>query len=216
MLESVVDCYMAESREQIVTHRGEAPRRAWTPDSTHPSIEGPRQAERTRETGEKPWESESRLTELLKTINHETSQLTNSIVEERKLTNELCSLLTQILIRLKISFNVPPEYVANLEKATQIRINEEGRLIAIAGDSGRFEYLENYSTDTIMTVLLAIIPGLEEAIKAHRKTVSQRVSLLEKAKLELKSLQKAFSPDQSEASEPVQEEARKPSITSQV
>jgi hypothetical protein len=212
----MVDCYMAESREQIVTHSEEASQRAWTPDSSHPSNEGSPQAERTRQTGEKRWEIESKLTELLKMISHETAQLTNSIVEEKKLTNELCGLLSQILSRLKISFNVPPGYISNLEKATQIRVNEEGRLIAIASDSGHFKYLENYPTDTIMTVLLTIIPGLEEAIKAHRKTVSHRVSLLEKARLELKNLQKAFSPDQNGASEPVQEEARKPSNTSRV
>jgi len=212
----MVDCYMAESREQIVTHSEEAPQRAWTPDSSHPSNEGSPQAERTRQTGEKRWEIESKLTELLKMISHETAQLTNSIVEEKKLTNELCGLLSQILSRLKISFNVPPGYISNLEKATQIRVNEEGRLIAIASDSGHFKYLENYPTDTIMTVLLTIIPGLEEAIKTHRKTVSHRVSLLEKARLELKNLQKAFSPDQNGASEPVQEEARKPSNASRV
>ena len=76
--------------------------------------------------------------------------------------------------------------------------------------------LEDYPPDTILAVMMVIIPELEKAIKTYRKNISQRVSLLEKIKHELKNLQKVVSPDEKEPSEMLQyEERRNPVIASE-
>ncbi len=173
--------------------------------------------EESREIEDKRGEIESRFNEFLKAISEESLQLSEFLLEERKLTNQLCSLLTQILRRLKISFNIPPEYLASLGKARQIKLNTEGHLILIRdGDKVDSRLLQDYPPDVILTALWVIIPELEKAIKAYRKKISRRVTLLEKIKQELKNIQQAFSPEEKEGFAQFSEEAiKRPLITSE-
>ncbi len=157
-----------------------------------------------------------KFNEFLRAISEESLQLSEFLLEEKKLTNELCTLLAQILRRLKISLEISHEQLATLEKARQIKLNEECHLIIIR-DNDRVDskLLGDYPPSIILTVLWTIIPELEKAIKAYRKKISRRVSLLEKIKRELKNIQKAFAPAEKDNLDKFQdEEMRRPLIAS--
>jgi hypothetical protein len=144
---------------------------------------------------EKSEEIEGRFQEFLKAINEETSQLAQFLVKERELTKELCSLLAQILKNLKISFSIPTECLAGLgEAAKQIRLDKNAHLTIIRND-GKVESrpLDEYSPDVVLKVLLVVTPELERMITAYRRSVSRRVTMLEKIRHELKSVQEAFA-----------------------
>lgn len=162
-------------------------------------------------------EIQEKFNEFLRAISEESSQLSEFLLEERKLTHELCSLLTQILRRLNISLNVSPKYLTNLGSAREIKLNSEGHLIIIREDDKvDSRRLDDYHPDVIVTVMWIIIPELEKAIKAYRKKISKRINLLEKIKQELRNIQKAFSPDQGESYEQLKDQGiRRPLITSE-
>ena len=176
-----------------------------------------KETEESEEIEDKHGEAENKLNELLRAVSNEASQLTQFLAEEKKLSNELCNLLTQILKRLKITFNIPPAYLAKIDDAKHIKLNTEGHLIVVRnGNKIDSKLLRDYSPDVILAVMLAMVPEIEKAIKTHRKNISQRVSILEKIKHELKSLQKAFSPDEKDGFEQLQDgEIRTPVITSE-
>ncbi len=175
------------------------------------------EGEESTEIDEKRGEIENKFNDFLKAISEESLQLSEFLIEERKLTNDLCGLLTQILRRLRISFNISPEHMTSLGKARQVKLNMEGHLIIIRdGDKVDSRLLQDYPPDVILTVMWIIIPELEKAIKAYRTKISKRVNLLEKIKRELKSIQKAFSPDEKENLEQVQDEGiKRPLIASE-
>lgn len=165
------------------------------------------------EIEEKRGEIENKFNEFLRALNEESSLLNEFLAEEKKLTDELCELLTQILRRLKISFNIPPQYVANVGEARQIKLNSEGHLIIIRDeDKVDSKLLQNYPPEIVLTVLWVIVPEFERVIKVYRKKISRRVSLLEKVKQELKNIQKAFSPEEKESFEQLQHEETRPVI----
>ncbi|MCW3982300.1 MAG: hypothetical protein NWE81_04235 [Candidatus Bathyarchaeota archaeon] len=146
---------------------------------------------------ERRQEIETKFTELLRTIGEECLQLSEFLIEERRLTKELCDLLSEILGNLKISFKIPSEYMQSLGKARQIELNSEGHLI-IVRENGKVDskLLEDYPPNVIVTVLWLVIPILEKEIRAYRKKIGRRVNLLEKMKHELKNIKKAFSPNE--------------------
>lgn len=167
-------------------------------------------------TVEKHVEVENRVNDFLRAISEETSQLTEFLAQEKKLTNEICSLLAQTLKNLKISFNIPSTYISKLE-ARQIKLSKEGYLV-IKGDGNKVysKPLEEHPPDIILKVMLVIVPELGKAVKAYRRSICQRVSLLEKIKHELGNLQKAFSPEENESIEQLhQEEIKNPQVTTQ-
>ncbi len=146
---------------------------------------------------ERRQEIEVIFTELLRTIGEECLQLSEFLIEERGLTKELCGLLGEILGNLRISFEIPSEYVRCLGRARQMELNSEGHLIIVRED-GKVEskLLEDYPPSVIATVLWLVIPNLEKEIRAYLKKISRRVGLLEKIKHELKNIRKAFSPNE--------------------
>lgn len=190
---------------------------AYFPYTSQPQNEAAAEVEESMDTKEKHEEIRSKFNEFMKAISEETSQLTDFVLEEKKLIKELCSLSTQILKNLKISFNIHPDCISKLREARQIKFNKEGYLTIIRNDDTvDSKLLEDYPPDTILAVMMVIIPELEKAIKTYRKNRSHRVSLLEKIKHELKNLQKAVSPDEKELYEMLQdEELRKPVIASE-
>lgn len=171
------------------------PNEAYFPITNQPQSETRPEMQEIIKVDEKHGEVEGKFQEFLKAINEETSQLAQFLVEERKLTRELCSLLTQILKNLRISFSIPSEYLARLgEEAKQVKLSKDGRLMITRNDDKvDSKPLEEHSADIILEVLLVIIPELERMIKAYRRTVSRRVSLLQKIRYELKGLQEAFA-----------------------
>lgn len=171
------------------------------------------EVEDSKELEEKYGEIENKFNEFLTAISEETLQLSEFIVEEKKLTNELCGSLTQTLRRLKISFDISPKYVTKLGEARQIKLNKEGHLIIIRErDKVDSKLLSDYPPDIILTVVWVIIPELEKALKAYRSRISKRVSLLEKIKQELKNIEKAFSPTEAESSEQLGEGTSRPLV----
>lgn len=144
---------------------------------------------------EKSEEIEGKFQEFLKAINEETSQLAQFLVKERELMKELCGLMAQILKNLRISFSIPSECLTSLgEETKQGRLDKNGHL-TITRNDGKVESrpLEEHSPDVILKVLLVVTPELERMITAYRRSVSRRVTMLEKIRHELKSMQKAFA-----------------------
>jgi hypothetical protein len=144
---------------------------------------------------EKSEEIEGKFQEFVKAINEETSQLAQFLVKERELMKELCGLMVQILRSLKISFSIPSECLASLgEETKQVKLDKNGRL-TITRNDGKVESrpLEEHSRDVILKVLLVVTPELERMIAAYRRSVSRRVTMLEKIRHELKSMQEAFA-----------------------
>jgi hypothetical protein len=168
---------------------------SYFPTTSQPQDETAALVEESRKADEDHGGIEDKFTELLKAMNEEISQLTQFLAEERKLTNELCSLLTQILRNLRISFNIPSECLDELDGVKKVKLNKEGHLSIMRKD-GKVETkpLEEQSPEVIISVLLTVVPELERAIKAYRRNVSRRVSLLGKIKHELKGLHEAFTP----------------------
>jgi hypothetical protein len=170
------------------------------PDETYFPIRSQPQNEATAEMqsiglDEKSEEIEGKFQEFLKAINEETSQLAQFLVKERELIKELCSLMAQILRNLKISFSIPSEYLTSLgEETKQIRLDKNGHLTIIRND-GKIESrpLEEHSPDVILKVLLVVTPELERMITSYRRSVSRRVTMLEKIRHELKSMQEVFA-----------------------
>jgi len=168
------------------------------------------------ETEEKRREIENRFNEFLKAINEETTQLGQFLIEEKKLINELCGLLTPILTRLKVSFTIPSTFIKSFEGARQITLDSKGHLI-IARDNEKVEskFLAEYPSDIVLAVFCVIIPELEKAMKTYRRNVTKRVSLLEKIKYELKNLHEAVLPVEKSDGQLQKEEPQKPLITSE-
>ncbi|MGB9134214.1 MAG: hypothetical protein WCC63_01295 [Candidatus Bathyarchaeia archaeon] len=180
----------SESAQQQLTQD-----EAYFPVTSQPQDETRTETQASIEVQERSVEVEGRFQEFLKAIGEETSQLAQFLVQERKLTRELCSFLTQILKNLKISFAIPSEYLVALgEEAKQVRLGRDGYL-QITRNDGKVDSrpLEEHSPEIILKVLLVISPELERMIKACRRNVSRRIGLLEKIRHELKTMQEAFA-----------------------
>jgi hypothetical protein len=162
------------------------------------------QNEETDENFEKTKaEIERRFNELLTTISEETLQLSEFLLEEKKLIQELCMFLRHILRRLNMTFNIPLKAIPELqEKAKRIVLNKEGHLIVIyERDKINSKVLEDYSPEIVLSVIWNVIPELERSIKTYRKRISERVSIFERIKKELKNIQKVFSSSNREGNE---------------
>ena len=192
---------MAEKTEETPRENpNEKPQQQSPLDATYFPITSQPQDGATAETQsigfeDKSEEIEGKFQEFLKTINEETSQLAQFLVKERELLKELCGLMGQILRNLKVSFTIPSECLASLgEEAKHVRLDKNGHL-TITKNDGKVESrpLEEHSPDVIMKVLLVVTPELERMITAYRRSVSRRVTMLEKIRHELKSMQEAFA-----------------------
>jgi hypothetical protein len=168
-------------------------------------------------------ELEQKLQELLKSISEETLQLSEFLIEESKLANELCVSLKQILKKLNISFNIPPQDVPLRKKIKKVILNEEGHLILVH-EKGEVNsaFLAEYPPEIVMAVLWIIMPELAKVVMLYRKKISTRVNFFGKVKKELKSVVKAIAGKEDtadgESEEPVMDavkDAVKPETQSQ-
>lgn len=161
------------------------------------------QNEETDEDFEKTkGEIEKRFNELLTTISEETIQLSEFLLEEKKLIQELCMFLRHILRRLNMTFNIPLKAVPELQaKARKIVLNKEGHLIVMyEKEKVSSKVLEDYPPEIVLSVIWNVIPELEKSIKNYRKKISERVSIFEKIKKELKNIHRVFSSSNREES----------------
>jgi hypothetical protein len=162
------------------------------------------QNEETDENFEKTRaETEKRFNELLTTISEETLQLSEFLLEEKKLIQELCMFLRHILRRLNMTFNIPQKAFPELQgKPKRIVLNKEGHLImTYERDKVNSKVLEDYPPEIVLSVIWNVIPELERSIKTYRKRISERVSIFERIKKELKNVQKLFSSSNREENE---------------
>ena len=138
-------------------------------------------------------EIEQKLQELLKSINEETLQLSEFLMEENNLMNELCTSLKHILKKLNVSFNIPPQDMPLRKKIKKVILNEEGHLILVH-EKGEVSsaFLAEYPPEVVMAVLWTIMPELAKVIMLYRKKISTRVNFFGKLKKELKSIVKAI------------------------
>jgi len=139
-------------------------------------------------------EFEQKLHEFLTSINEDVLQLSEFLMEENKIVNELCNALKQILKKLNVSFNIPPKDLPVKRKISKAILNEEGHLVLLSekGDV-HSAFLGDYPPQIVMNVLWVAMPELAKAITLYRKKISTRVSFFEKLRKELKSIAKAVA-----------------------
>lgn len=145
---------------------------------------------------------EQKLFDFLKVINEETVRLSESLIEESKLSYEVCRILRQILKRLNFSFMIPSETLPWLRKTRRIILNEEGHLIIIYenGDVDS-KLLEDYPPSIILIVFQYIIPKLGKLVKLYGEKISLRANFFKKIYQELDNLQRAFETSAEQPSE---------------
>jgi len=164
-------------------------------------------------------EIEEKFLDSLRVINEEILQLSEFLIEDKKLAQELCRLLKPILKHLKLSFIIPARAIPLFEKIDQIILNEEGHLIFVYEKSKvNSKALEEYPPEIILIVFLSIIPKLGKLLRLYRKKVGMRVNFFEKIYRELENANRAFvtSNQRHEASlrEPVEEDGVKKTLFS--
>jgi hypothetical protein len=138
-------------------------------------------------------EIEQKLQELLKGINEETLQLSEFLMEESKMVDEICVSLKQILRKLNVSFNIPPRDVPLRKKVKKVILNEEGHLIIVyEKDEVYSAFLAEYPPEIVMAVLWVVMPEVAKVIMLYRKKISTRVNFFGKVKKELKGVARAI------------------------
>jgi hypothetical protein len=147
-------------------------------------------------------EVEQKLFDFLEVINEGTVRLSESLIEESKLSYEICRILRQILKRLNFSFTIPSETLPWLRKTRRIILNEEGHLI-ILYENGDVDskLLEDYPPSIILIVFHYIIPKLGKLVKLYGKKISLRANFFKKIYQELDNLQRAFETSAEKPSE---------------
>jgi len=138
-------------------------------------------------------EIEQKLQELLRNINEETLQLSEFLMEEAKLMEDVCVSLKQILKKLNVSFNIPPQDIPFRKKIKRVILNEEGHLILVH-EKGEVNsaFLAEYPPEIVMAVLWIVMPELAKVVMLYRKKIGTRVNFFGKVKKELKGVVKAI------------------------
>jgi len=139
-------------------------------------------------------EMEQKFEELLRVIREETLQLSEFLIEEKRLIHELYVLLKLALRQLNASFRVSAKMISLSERIKHVVLNEEGHLILV-NDKGEVssKALEDFPPEVILNVLWVILPELSEMIVSYRKRISFRVNIFEKIGREFRNLHKIFS-----------------------
>lgn len=152
-------------------------------------------------------EIEQKLQELLKSITEETLQLSEFLMEENNLMSEVCVALKQILKKLNVSFNIPPQDVPLRKNVKKVVLNEEGHLILVH-EKGEVAsaFLAEYPPEIVMAVLWLIMPELAKVIMLYRKKISTRVNFFGRVKKELKGVAKAIVGGKEESATSKEEE----------
>ncbi|MCD6445728.1 hypothetical protein J7L49_02955 [Candidatus Bathyarchaeota archaeon] len=136
---------------------------------------------------------ETKLQDLLRSINEETLQLSEFLMEEPKLINELCTSLKQILKKLNISFNLSPSSLPVKRKVKKVILNQDGHLIFVyEKEEVDSAFLAEYPPEIVMAVLWTVMPELAKVLTLYRKKVSVRINFFGRVKKELNGVAKAM------------------------
>ena len=138
-------------------------------------------------------EIEEKFLDSLKVINEEILQLSEFLIEDKKLAQELCRLVKPILKHLNLSFTIPARAIPLFEKTDQIILNEDGHLIFVH-EKNKIDSkaLKEYPPEIVLLVFLNIIPKLGKVLKLYRRKVGMRVNFFEKMYRELENAKRAF------------------------
>jgi len=138
-------------------------------------------------------EMEQKFEELLRVIREETLQLSEFLIEEKRLIHELYVLLKLTLRQLNASFHISAKMIPLSEKVKHVVLNEEGHLILVDDKGGvTSRALEDYPPEVILNVLWVVVPEMSEMIVSYRKRISFRVNIFEKISREFRNLHKIF------------------------
>jgi hypothetical protein len=138
-------------------------------------------------------EVEQQFQDNLKSISEETLQLSEFLLEENKLIRELCEYLRQVLAKLNVAFNIPPETVSSNAELQKVVLNEKGHLILVYEDEYvGSAFLAEYPPDVVMTVLRAITPELAKVMSLYRKKINTRVNFFGRMRKELRGVAHAM------------------------
>jgi hypothetical protein len=154
------------------------------------------QSDETNEEFEKTKsEVEGKFAELLTTLSEETLQLSEFLIEEKKLIHELCSALREILRSLSMNLEIPVKAVPDFAgKVKQVTLNDEGHLLLIHEDGKVIsKLLENYPPQVILAVVWNVVPKLERFLRNYRRKISDRVGIFEKIRKELKNIRQVLA-----------------------
>lgn len=168
----------------------------------------------SRDTEKTLSEMDQKFEELLRVIREETLQLSEFLIEEKRLIHELFVLLKLTLKQLNASFRISAKMIPLSERIKHVVLNEEGHLILV-NDKGEVssKALEDYPAEVILNVLWVVLPELSEMIVSYRKRISFRVNIFEKISREFKNLHKIFSKrEEGQAGESSEEEAQKDGV----
>lgn len=161
-------------------------------------------------------EVEQKFSEALKVINEETLQLSEFLIEDKKLARELCRLIRPVLKRLDLSFVIPPEAIPIFKKTDRIILNEAGHLIFVHEKTKvSSKPLEEYPPEIVLTVFLIIIPELGRSMRSYRKTIGMRISFFEKMYRELENVNRAFETSKESEGESLEEHREKARLNEQ-
>jgi hypothetical protein len=191
----VPDSTISEAKAEITVDTAHHPE-IKSNDETYLSYPSRLQNEEANEDFEKErGDIERRFTELLMALSEEIVQLSEFLIEEKKLIRELCMLLRDILRRMNMNFEIPikaiPEFQTTVKK---ILLNSEGHLILMhESQKVNSKMLEDYPPHIVLAVVWNVIPDLERSLKIYGRRISQRVSIFEKIRKELKNIQRVFS-----------------------
>jgi hypothetical protein len=156
--------------------------------------------EKNREITSEGSNIEDKLGEFFKGFAEEATQLNKALIEEKRMINELCNLLAQILGSVGTSVDIPAQRMTRIGNAKQIRVSSEGQIMVICEDGVESE-LKFYSTEMILEILWAIFPEIVKAIRNYKDKVIMRVTLLGKIRNELTNLRRNLPKVNEETSE---------------
>ena len=138
-------------------------------------------------------EVETKFSNLMKVITEDARQLSEYLVAEESTIRQVCKFLEKILSELDLSVVIPEKAVPTVEKSKEIILNSQCHLIIVQEDGTvESKSLDNYSPETILAVVWALIPRLREEVSAYLRRVNVRLNFLEMVKEELKNIQKPF------------------------
>jgi len=139
-------------------------------------------------------EIEEKFLDSLRVINEEILQLSEFLIEDAKLAQEICKILRPILKHLNLSFIIPQRAIPIHEKIDQIILNQEGHLIFVCEKNKvDSKALEEYPPEIILIVFLNIIPKLGKTLRSYRQKVGMRVNFFEKIYRELENAKRTFT-----------------------
>ena len=115
------------------------------------------------------------------------------LIEDKKLAQELCKILRQVLKHLNLSFVIPSRAIPISKEIDQIILNEEGHLIFVyEKNKVDSKALEEYPPEIIFFVFLNVIPKLGKLLRLYRQRVGMRVNFFEKMYRELENVSRVF------------------------